>query len=120
MQEGDAEQTEEEFEAVVVAIGNYHEPNLVSRLRCMQVTASGDDSDNTCALRKRVTVRAPVQPDVAGMDAFPGLQMHCHNFRHNEPFRDQRVLVVGASYSGALLSPPCHATLHLAIGFTGK
>ena len=49
-----------------------------------------------------------MQPDVAGMDAFPGLQMHCHNFRHNEPFKDQRVLVVGASYSGA----PLHHVMH--------
>ena len=106
--EGEAKRTEEDFEAVVVAIGNYHEPNLVSRLTCKQVRASGDHSDNTCALRKRVTVRAPMQPDVAGMDAFPGLQMHCHNFRHNEPFRDQRVLVVGASYSGA----PLHHVMH--------
>ena len=36
------------------------------------------------------------------MDSFPGRQLHCHNFRHNEPFRDQRVLVVGASYSGTI------------------
>lgn len=42
-----------------------------------------------------------MQPEIEGMDSFPGLQMHCHNFRHNEPFRDQRVLVVGASFSGA-------------------
>ncbi|CAL5222037.1 g4330 [Coccomyxa viridis] len=63
--------TAEEFDAVVVAIGNYHEPNL---------------------------------PDIAGMDDFPGRQLHCHNFRHNEPFRDERVLVVGASYSGIELA----------------
>ena len=41
-----------------------------------------------------------MQPDIAGMDSFPGRQLHCHNFRHNKPFRDQRVLVVGASFSG--------------------
>ncbi|EIE23106.1 FAD/NAD(P)-binding domain-containing protein [Coccomyxa subellipsoidea C-169] len=55
------------FDAVVVAVGNYHEPNL---------------------------------PDVEGLDDFPGLQMHCHNFRHAERFRDQTVVVVGASFSG--------------------
>ncbi len=120
MQEGHAKQTEEEFEAVVVAIGNYHEPNLVSRLRFKQATAFDDHFDSRCALSKRVRVRAPLQPDIAGMDAFPGLQLHCHNFRHNEPFRDQRVLVVGASYSGVPLSPPCHAPTHLATGCEGK
>lgn len=41
-----------------------------------------------------------MQPDIAGIDSFPGKQLHCHNFRHNEPFRGERVLVVGASFSG--------------------
>ena len=46
-----------------------------------------------------------MQPHIEGMDSFPGLQMHCHNFRHSEPLRDQRVLIVGASFSGA---SSCH------------
>ncbi|BDA50060.1 Flavin-containing monooxygenase FMO GS-OX3 [Coccomyxa sp. Obi] len=57
----------EVYDAVVVAVGNYHEPNL---------------------------------PSVEGMDAFPGLQMHCHNYRHSDIFRGKRVVVVGASFSG--------------------
>ena len=34
------------------------------------------------------------------MESFPGLQMHCHNYRHAELFQGNRVLVVGASFSG--------------------
>ena len=43
----------------------------------------------------------PNLPQVAGMDAFPGLQMHCHNFRTAARFTGLHVLVVGASFSGA-------------------
>jgi hypothetical protein len=28
-------------------------------------------------------------PDVAGMEVFPGQQLHSHNYRTNEPFRDK-------------------------------
>ena len=40
------------------------------------------------------------QPSVEGIKAFPGLQMHCHNYRHSNIFRGKRVVVVGASFSG--------------------
>jgi hypothetical protein len=42
----------------------------------------------------------PNLPDVAGADAWPGLQLHSHNYRTPEVFRDQVVVVVGASNSG--------------------
>ncbi|CAL8465411.1 g4947 [Coccomyxa elongata] len=57
----------EVFDAVVVAVGNFSEPNL---------------------------------PSVEGIEAFPGLQMHCHNYRHSDIFKGKRVVVVGASFSG--------------------
>eukprot|EP00798_Chlamydomonas_sp_ICE-L_P014527 gene14527-20558_t len=60
-------QAEELFDAVVVANGHYHEPNL---------------------------------PSVAGMDSYAGLQMHSHNYREPNMFKDKVVLVVGASNSG--------------------
>jgi len=46
------------------------------------------------------------QPEVAGLAEFPGLQLHAHNYRHNEPFREKAVLVVGASFSGGAYVPP--------------
>ena len=49
-------QQEQLFDAVVVANGHYHEPNL---------------------------------PEVPGMDAFPGLQLHSHNYRYPERFAGQ-------------------------------
>jgi len=50
-----------------------------------------------------------MQPDIPGIDSFPGKQLHCHNFRHNEPFRGERVLVVGASFSGECMGYPGYA-----------
>ena len=47
-----------------------------------------------------------MQPDIPGIDSFPGKQLHCHNFRHNEPFRGERILVVGASFSGECMGYP--------------
>ena len=31
----------------------------------------------------------PNLPDIAGMDAFPGLQIHSHNYRAPQQFKDQ-------------------------------
>ena len=91
--------TAEEFDAVVIAIGNYHEPNLVTHLSPYIYTVPDVRQIPRHICRPSRHNRC-VQPDVAGMDSFPGRQLHCHNFRHNEAFRDQRVLVVGASFSG--------------------
>ncbi|KAK9808000.1 hypothetical protein WJX73_002005 [Symbiochloris irregularis] len=64
---GQKVQATETFDAVISAIGNYHEPNL---------------------------------PNVPGLHSFPGKQIHCHNYRDKHRFKGQRVLVVGASFSG--------------------
>ena len=65
------EQSQYEFDAVVVCVGNYHQPNL---------------------------------PDVRGIDDFPGLQMHAHNYRSAAMFTGKTVIIVGASFSGETLS----------------
>ncbi len=57
------------FDAVVVAVGNYAEPNLPG--------------------------------GVAGLGGGHVRELHCHNFRSPAAFRGQRVLVAGASFSGA-------------------
>jgi len=57
------------FDAVVVAVGNYAEPNLPG--------------------------------GVAGLGGGHVRELHCHNFRSPAAYRGQRVLVVGASFSGA-------------------
>ena len=66
--------TEYKFDAVVVCVGNYHQPNL---------------------------------PEIKGMDDFRGLQMHAHNYRSSSMFAGMRVIVVGASFSGACYSLLC-------------
>ena len=43
---------------------------------------------------------APRCPDVEGSETFPGTVMHSHNYRVNEAFKGQVVVLVGASASG--------------------
>jgi cation diffusion facilitator CzcD-associated flavoprotein CzcO len=45
--------------------------------------------------------RIPVRPEIPGLTDFPGQVLHAAEFRNGEPFRGQRVLVVGAGNSGA-------------------
>jgi hypothetical protein len=44
----------------------------------------------------------PHLPDIPGGSDFPGLLMHSHNYRRADPFKGQRVAIIGASYSGGL------------------
>ena len=41
----------------------------------------------------------PHRPTIEGADVFKGAQFHSVNYRHAEPFRGQRVLVVGIGNS---------------------
>lgn len=43
---------------------------------------------------------APRSPDIEGTDSFPGTVLHSHNYRVNEEYRGQVVVLVGASASG--------------------
>jgi cation diffusion facilitator CzcD-associated flavoprotein CzcO len=47
------------------------------------------------------TWSSPYIPDYPGRDAFGGDQLHSAHYRSPEPFRGQRVLVVGGGNSGA-------------------
>ncbi|OVA03482.1 Flavin monooxygenase FMO [Macleaya cordata] len=42
--------------------------------------------------------------EIPGIDAWPGKQIHSHNYRVPEPFRDQVVVSIGASASGQDIS----------------
>ena len=77
-----SEQSQYQFDAVVVCVGNYHQPNL---------------------------------PDVRGIDDFPGLQMHAHNYRSAGMFKGQVVVIVGASFSGKVSLWLQHLMLLLGI-----
>uniref|UniRef100_K4A8F6 Flavin-containing monooxygenase n=1 Tax=Setaria italica TaxID=4555 RepID=K4A8F6_SETIT len=43
---------------------------------------------------------APLVPKIRGIDKWRGKQIHSHNYRVPEPFRDQSVVVVGFAASG--------------------
>ncbi|WP_206540008.1 ArsO family NAD(P)H-dependent flavin-containing monooxygenase [Ruegeria sp. ANG-R] len=47
------------------------------------------------------TAQNPFIPDYAGRDLFHGPQLHSVDYRTNDPFKDQRVAIVGAGNSGA-------------------
>ena len=42
----------------------------------------------------------PAYPEIKNIDSFKGLQMHSHDFRIPEPFKDLRVAILGAASSG--------------------
>ena len=42
----------------------------------------------------------PLSPTIPGLESFPGLVMHSHDYRHPEDFQGKNTLVVGARPSG--------------------
>ncbi|KAK4884289.1 hypothetical protein RN001_000560 [Aquatica leii] len=46
----------------------------------------------------------PITPDIPGQQLFQGPQSHSRDFRTAEPFKNQRVLIIGGSYSGQELT----------------
>ncbi|KAK7307795.1 hypothetical protein VNO77_41174 [Canavalia gladiata] len=46
----------------------------------------------------------PRLPNVPGIDACPGKQMHSHNYRTPDPFQDQVVVLIGSSASAVDIS----------------
>ncbi|XP_060586115.1 trimethylamine monooxygenase-like [Ruditapes philippinarum] len=49
----------------------------------------------------------PKVPSIDGIESFKGRVMHSHDFRNASDFRDQRVLVIGSSYSAEDISIQC-------------
>ena len=50
----------------------------------------------------------PNMPFFKGIDNFPGVVMHAHDFRGADPFKGQRILLVGSSYSAEDIGVQCH------------
>ena len=46
----------------------------------------------------------PRVPQLSGLADFPGVALHSHNYRRNDPFEGRRVVVLGSSVSGGDLS----------------
>ena len=61
----------------------------------------------------------PLVPDLPGLEDFRGEALHSHNYRGPEPFSGQRVLVLGASVSGAELAREL-ATVADVVYFSGR
>ncbi|KAM6557120.1 hypothetical protein CsatB_004139 [Cannabis sativa] len=62
--------------------------------------------------------KEPRVAQIQGIDVWPGKQMHSHNYRIPEPFRDQVVVLIGASMSAADISREIAAVtkqVHIAI-----
>ena len=50
----------------------------------------------------------PNFPTYPGLDTFPGHVLHSHDFRDSKSFKDQRVVVIGASYSAEDIALQLH------------
>ena len=61
----------------------------------------------------------PLVPDLPGLEDFRGEALHSHNYRGPEPFSGQRILVLGASVSGAELAREL-ATVADVVYFSGR
>ncbi|WP_340368608.1 NAD(P)/FAD-dependent oxidoreductase [Pseudomonas hefeiensis] len=46
----------------------------------------------------------PYTPDIPGLESFNGTQLHSAEYRHSEPFRANRVVVVGAANSAVQIA----------------
>ena len=46
----------------------------------------------------------PIVPEIPGLESFPGLVMHSHEYRHPEVFQEKRVVILGAGSSGEDIS----------------
>lgn len=63
----------------------------------------------------------PKAAEIPGADKWPGRQMHSHNYRHPEPFKDMVVVVVGAASSGDDIArevAACAREVHLCARWT--
>ena len=61
----------------------------------------------------------PLVPDLPGLETFPGLALHSHNYRRPEPFEGARVVVLGSSVSGAELAGAL-AEVAESVHFSGR
>ena len=50
----------------------------------------------------------PNVPEFPGMEAFQGRILHAHDFRSAKNFKDQRILVIGTSYSAEDIASQCY------------
>ena len=50
----------------------------------------------------------PNMPYFKGIDNFPGAVMHAHDFRGADQFKDQRLLLIGSSYSAEDIGVQCY------------
>jgi cation diffusion facilitator CzcD-associated flavoprotein CzcO len=63
--------------------------------------ADGETRTADAVVSATGTWGAPIVPELLGSEHFGGVQLHSAHYRGPEPFREQRVLVVGGGNSGA-------------------
>ncbi|XP_021660779.2 flavin-containing monooxygenase FMO GS-OX5 isoform X2 [Hevea brasiliensis] len=77
-----------------------------------RIESDGDNYGNDCFLDEvfdAVVVCSghhtePRIAEIPGVDLWPGKQIHSHNYRTSEPFRDQMIIIIGHSWSSADIS----------------
>lgn len=61
----------------------------------------------------------PNMPYFKGIDSFPGTVMHAHDFRGADQFKDQKLLLIGSSYSAEDIGVQCfkHGSDQITISY---
>jgi cation diffusion facilitator CzcD-associated flavoprotein CzcO len=72
------------------------------------VSAGDLEIECRCAVVTTGYTRVPHRPTWPGLDGFPGPVIHSSEYRNGEPYRDQRVLVVGFGNSGGEIAICLH------------
>ncbi|KAI5734386.1 hypothetical protein M8J77_005842 [Diaphorina citri] len=86
------------FQQVVISVARRHDKWKV-RVKDLRIDASFEEEyDIVIVCNGHNSV--PNIPSYEGADLFRGLQMHSHDYRVPDPFRDQNVLLVGFGPSG--------------------
>lgn len=67
-------------------------------------TASGECCQARAVIVASGAFSRPYLPDIPGRDDFNGTQLHSADYRHGAPFRDQRVVVIGAANSAVQIA----------------
>ncbi|KAF3795256.1 Flavin-containing monooxygenase FMO GS-OX-like 2, partial [Nymphaea thermarum] len=94
-------------------------------VRARRVSDDGEPAADESQLFDAVVVCSghftePRIADVPGLDRWPGKQIHSHNYREPEPFRDRVVVLIGGSASGLDISrdiAPVAKEVHLSSRF---
>ncbi|TVU31760.1 hypothetical protein EJB05_23460, partial [Eragrostis curvula] len=92
------------FETEVLRVRREHDGKWAVASRKLGDKGSGEEEVYDAVVVCNGHYTEPRVAVIPGVDAWPGKQMHSHNYREPEPFLDQVVIIIGASASAVDIS----------------